>query len=132
MIRPSSCFSFPKSLGLSIAGACILGMFIGGVTYYLIQRKKRKAALAKSRDLSTPPSSKGNLVPSTNFSQTTPSASSFNTFSKSDIEKGSTYFGVQVFSYVELEEATDNFDPSRELGEGGFGTVYYGVKKQPF
>ncbi|GKU97614.1 hypothetical protein SLEP1_g10741 [Rubroshorea leprosula] len=40
---------------------------------------------------------------------------------------GSTYFGVQVFSYAELEEATDNFNPSKELGDGGFGTVYYGV-----
>ncbi|XP_017221040.1 LEAF RUST 10 DISEASE-RESISTANCE LOCUS RECEPTOR-LIKE PROTEIN KINASE-like 1.2 isoform X2 [Daucus carota subsp. sativus] len=43
----------------------------------------------------------------------------------SDIEYG-TYFGVHVFSYKELEEATHNFDPSKAIGEGGFGTVYYG------
>ena len=42
----------------------------------------------------------------------------------SNITNASTYFGVQVFSYEELEEATENF--SRELGDGGFGTVYYG------
>ena len=121
-----------SSAGLSIAGACLLGMFIGGFTYFLIQRKKRRAALAKSKELPTPPSSKSLITPSTNFSlsQSTPSGSY--TFSKSDIEKGSTYFGVQVFSYTELEEATDNFDASRELGEGGFGTVYYGVKDNPF
>lgn len=40
----------------------------------------------------------------------------------------SFYFGVQVFSYDELQEATKNFDPSMELGDGGFGTVYYGNK----
>ncbi|KAI7743622.1 hypothetical protein M8C21_011828, partial [Ambrosia artemisiifolia] len=34
--------------------------------------------------------------------------------------------GVSVFSYEELEDATQNFDPSHELGDGGFGAVYYG------
>ncbi|PON53122.1 Wall-associated receptor kinase [Parasponia andersonii] len=114
----------PQSIGFSIAGACILGMFIGVFTYYFIQRKKKRAALAKSKELPTPPSSKSIVTPTTTFSRSTPSGSY--TFTKSDLEKGSTYFGAQIFSYTELEEATDNFDPSRELGEGGFGTVYYG------
>ncbi|KAI8539065.1 hypothetical protein RHMOL_Rhmol09G0152500 [Rhododendron molle] len=48
-------------------------------------------------------------------------------FSKEDLEEGSAYFfGIPVFSYSELKEATHNFDPSKELGDGGFGTVYYG------
>ncbi|KAJ1684942.1 hypothetical protein LUZ63_016332 [Rhynchospora breviuscula] len=33
---------------------------------------------------------------------------------------------TQIFSYEELEEATDRFSPSKELGDGGFGTVYRG------
>ncbi|KAJ0667441.1 putative protein kinase RLK-Pelle-WAK-LRK10L-1 family [Helianthus annuus] len=41
-------------------------------------------------------------------------------------EDGSLFFGVSVFSYTELEVATKNFDPSHELGDGGFGAVYYG------
>nr|GMD26672.1 LEAF RUST 10 DISEASE-RESISTANCE LOCUS RECEPTOR-LIKE PROTEIN KINASE-like 1.1 [Ipomoea batatas] len=45
----------------------------------------------------------------------------------SDLERGrSRLFGILVFSYSELEEATRNFDPSKELGDGAFGTVYYG------
>ncbi|KAM5571204.1 LEAF RUST 10 DISEASE-RESISTANCE LOCUS RECEPTOR-LIKE PROTEIN KINASE-like 1.2 [Rosa sericea] len=47
-------------------------------------------------------------------------------YSRSDTEKGSAYLGVHVFTYKELEQATNYFDSSKEIGDGGFGTVYYG------
>ncbi|KAJ8427414.1 hypothetical protein Cgig2_000608 [Carnegiea gigantea] len=43
-----------------------------------------------------------------------------------NVEEKSTYFGAHLFSYKELERATNNFEPSKELGRGGFGTVYHG------
>jgi len=55
-----------------------------------------------------------------------------------DLERESQHFpqsqhdGVQHFTYSELEEATNYFDPSKELGEGGFGTVYLGKNYQYF
>ena len=49
-----------------------------------------------------------------------------------DIEDGTSFFGVPFFSYKELEEATHHFDPAKELGDGGFGTVYYGTNLKIF
>ncbi|KAK3036547.1 hypothetical protein RJ639_030988 [Escallonia herrerae] len=114
-------------IALPVTGAILAGIGIGWVIFACLQKRKRRAAQgaeAVSKDLPTPPSSKGlSSTPSTKFTRSIPSYPN----SKSDFGKASTYFGVQVFSYTELEEATDNFDSSKELGDGGFGTVYYGT-----
>ncbi|KAL1569406.1 LEAF RUST 10 DISEASE-RESISTANCE LOCUS RECEPTOR-LIKE PROTEIN KINASE-like 1.4 isoform X1 [Salvia divinorum] len=116
------------NIGLPIGGAVLAGIGLGWLIFYCRQKRKLRLATAStptaSKDVLTPLSSQDpSTPPSTKF---TKSISSY-PFSKSDLGRDSTYFGVQVFNYSELEEATNKFDPSKELGDGGFGTVYYGV-----
>lgn len=51
---------------------------------------------------------------------------SSNPSSTPGLEVTGTYFGIPIFPYSELEEATNYFDPNKEIGDGGFGTVYHG------
>lgn len=47
-----------------------------------------------------------------------------------DMESGSIEDPpTHLFTYEELEEATDSFNENRELGDGGFGTVYKGTPR---
>ncbi|KAK6151002.1 hypothetical protein DH2020_015934 [Rehmannia glutinosa] len=114
-----------RNIGLPIGGAVLAGVGLGWLIFYFRQRRKQrlqrlasqsnqtlsKEITTSSKPLTTPPS--------TNFTKSIPSY----TTSDSDFGRSSAYFGVQVFNYAELEGATDNFNPSRELGDGGFGVL---------
>ncbi|KNA20949.1 hypothetical protein SOVF_047690 isoform B [Spinacia oleracea] len=93
-------------LGTGIA-ACVL--LSSTLCFFLYRRHRKKEGSSSAQFLNHNKS----YSPST-------ARSNFN------ILNGSTVFGVHVFNYRELEEATDYFNPLKELGEGGFGTVYYG------
>ncbi|XP_061989752.1 LEAF RUST 10 DISEASE-RESISTANCE LOCUS RECEPTOR-LIKE PROTEIN KINASE-like 1.1 isoform X3 [Rosa rugosa] len=92
-------------LGIGLGGAALLGVL--AACLFLFRRHKKKLASSNvlSRNISSQP------------------------YSKSDLEGGNAYFGVSVFTYEELEESTNHFDGEKELGDGGFGTVYYGKLK---
>ncbi|GMN38627.1 hypothetical protein TIFTF001_007858 [Ficus carica] len=95
-----------KKLALKLGLGIGLSVFIiGSVTFFLIWLYKQRRSPSKfvTRSVSDP--------------------------YLNDPEGGSVYYGVHVFSYKDLEEATNNFDTEKELGDGGFGTVYLGRLK---
>ncbi|XP_044468480.1 LEAF RUST 10 DISEASE-RESISTANCE LOCUS RECEPTOR-LIKE PROTEIN KINASE-like 1.4 isoform X5 [Mangifera indica] len=110
-------------IGALVASGAV-AIFLVCCCIYIVLRRRKNVAQYKRRDVQT-------LASGTSSTSTTSFSKSISShpYTKSDLEKGSTYFGAQVFTYAELEQATDNFDSSKELGDGGFGTVYYGELK---
>ncbi|CAA7059747.1 unnamed protein product [Microthlaspi erraticum] len=116
--------------GIVAASGALVAILIAGALFCIIRRRRKTKASSQyttSKDLPITSYSTSKATSSYNPTSTTISTSSNHSLVPSISNLGSTYIGVQVFRYEELEEATENF--SRELGDGGFGTVYYGVLK---
>ncbi|KAM0001971.1 putative protein kinase RLK-Pelle-WAK-LRK10L-1 family [Helianthus debilis subsp. tardiflorus] len=117
---------------LGIVGG-VIAVAIVGVVFFVCRRRKRRGIKAASPAqtetkaiLAAAGSSQALTSDNSNFASSIPSYPSSKTSETSKELVKSTYFGAQVFTYEELEVATDNFNDSKQLGDGGFGAVYYG------
>ncbi|XP_010440918.1 PREDICTED: LEAF RUST 10 DISEASE-RESISTANCE LOCUS RECEPTOR-LIKE PROTEIN KINASE-like 1.3 [Camelina sativa] len=126
---PSGTTGLPKKAKIGIGFACgFLGaiLIVGCLLCIFIRRRMKLAGQHTNKGISTATTYSSNTTSNTPTS-TTISGSNHSLVPSMSNLANSVYFGVQVFSYEELEEATENF--SKELGDGGFGTVYYGTLK---
>ncbi|CAA7402032.1 unnamed protein product [Spirodela intermedia] len=104
--RLQSCCSVLHLLRAGVS-AGFGGALLAGFICFLFFRRKNRKWRSHSSDLLF---RSGSLEPSL----------------KKNPESGSLQCGTQYFRYEELHEATNGFNPSSELGDGGFGTVYKG------
>ncbi|TKY59785.1 serine/threonine-protein kinase [Spatholobus suberectus] len=100
---PDGTEGFDCSHHHTVAAAVVSAIAVGIAFYIYYSRQKKKNLHA---------------VTSSVLSQGISSGPSFE-----DPEKACKYFGLHFFSYSELEEATNFFDPARELGDGGLKDI---------
>ncbi|KAK7319150.1 hypothetical protein RJT34_03868 [Clitoria ternatea] len=104
----SNHWNWKRKVGIGVAAAVVSAIIVG-IAFYIFYCQKKKNLHA---------------VSSVTVSLGISSCPSFE-----DPAKGCKYVGLHFFTYSELEEATNYFDPAGELGDGGFGTVYSGKLK---
>ncbi|XP_019462525.1 PREDICTED: LEAF RUST 10 DISEASE-RESISTANCE LOCUS RECEPTOR-LIKE PROTEIN KINASE-like 1.2 isoform X2 [Lupinus angustifolius] len=107
--QKSNHVNWKRNVAIAASAAVASAATLSIAFYVYIQRKKKKFQAVSS------------MSSQTQIMSCSPSLE--------DHEKEGKRFGLRCFTFSELEEATDNFDKARHIGDGAFGTVYLGKLK---
>eukprot|EP00250_Pteridium_aquilinum_P007953 c17552_g1_i1 orf=743-2665(-) len=113
-------------VGASVAAAVFLVAMIGAVLFYVCIYRPRKNSegteLAKYQSSAAPQTAAVSSEAARPFYDGSE-------YSNATMSSGLSYFSPDrsvEFSYKELSDATDNFSIAKKIGQGGYGSVYYG------
>ncbi|KAJ4950562.1 hypothetical protein NE237_027394 [Protea cynaroides] len=108
---------------IALSSFVVMVLCIGAAWLLLLKCRSDSNQLAKNLPTVVPSLARPSGAPGSMLFGSGPSSASLSFGSSIATYTGS----AKTFSAAEIERATDNFDPSRILGEGGFGRVYRGI-----
>ncbi|MCO5572182.1 hypothetical protein L7F22_025933 [Adiantum nelumboides] len=113
-------------IGVSVGAALLFLAIFGAVLFYICNRRlKEKKVSAELVKYQTPAAQPASADAGRIFSE----GSAYSNTSVGTPSSGLSYFSPDKsveFSYRELSDATNNFSIANKIGQGGYGSVYFG------
>lgn len=116
-------------VGASIGAASVFLVIVGSVLFYLYVYRPRKHKKVKSMEKYLSPQLHPILTDSSGAVRQYSQESAYSNATTGTLSPGLSNFNADrsvEYTYAELAAATDNFSIGKKIGQGGYGSVFYG------